>query len=106
VRVIWNEAVGRQLVEDAWKIFWQHSKQFILCRTRLLGEIVDRVGANGLAQLGRRDRLVLPGADPGVDDVAQAVLLELTQEHVETARALLRGRCGGRRLPTRHRSRL
>src|SRR5262249_28373804 len=60
--------------------------------------IVDRVRAHGLAQLGRGNGLVLPAADPGIDDFAKAILLELTQEHVKTARALLCRRCGGRRL--------
>lgn len=37
---------------------------------------VDRVGAERLMKLIRRDRLVLAGSDPAIDDVAVTALLK------------------------------
>src|SRR6516164_9314414 len=51
-------------------------------------------------QLVRRDRLVLSGSDPLVDDVAMAALLKALQQAAEAtqkaALRLVRDRCSGR----------
>ena len=76
--MVWKLTVGGQLVDDARQIFGKLREQIILWRTSLPREIIDRLLANGLTQLGGRDRLVLAGSDPGFDDLAITVLLELT----------------------------
>src|SRR6185295_6464462 len=84
IALIGKLPVRRQLVDDARKVPGELRKQIVMPGTRLAGKIVDGLLPERLAQLVGRDRLVLAGADPGVDHVLQAVLLELIDEHVET----------------------
>ena len=77
---------ARQLRDEILRRYPGHARQ-----------VVDCIRSEGLMQLIRRDRLVLPGPDPRVDHVAMPVLLEPLHQAAQTAeKAALR--LAGRRL--------
>src|SRR5262245_50908391 len=83
IRLTGKLPVWRQPVDHTRKVPGELRKQIILRGTRLARKIVDGFLPERVAQLVGRDRLVLPGADPGVDHVLKPALLELIDEDVE-----------------------
>src|SRR5262249_48994634 len=62
------------------------------------GKLIDNVRAERIRHLPRRDILVLSPVDPTVDDVAEALLLELLNQAAESIESVAGRGVGGVRL--------
>src|SRR6202041_2975969 len=60
-------------------------QQFVARHAALRHQAVDLIGAERIGEIAGRDLLVRPGADPGIDGVAMAALLELLEQVAKTA---------------------
>jgi len=60
-------------------------EQIIARHTGLRHERVNLVGSEGASQIGRRNRLVWPGADPRFSGISVAALLKLLKQVVQAA---------------------
>ena len=78
-------AVRRQLVDDAGQGGGQLLEQFLLVQSGALRDLADDLRTDRIAEIIGVDRLVLPGADPGVGDVAVAGVFELVEQAAQTA---------------------
>src|SRR4029079_13719034 len=78
-------AVRRQLVDDAGQGRGQLLEQFLLVHPRPLRDLVNELRPECGAEIIGVDRLVLPGADPGVGDIAVAGIPELVEQAAQSA---------------------
>ena len=84
-RLIGHATLRGQLINDTGKNTRQLRKQLVLRQAGQTREIVNRLRAERLMQLIRRDRLVLSGPDPRIDRVTMTVLLKALQQAAEAA---------------------
>lgn len=100
LRLVGHATLRGEPVDHAGKDARQLGNQIRRGHAGQARQIVDGLRAQRLMQLIRRDRLVLSGSDPRVDDVAVPALLKALQQAAEaTQEAALRlagGRCAQR----------
>src|SRR6476619_8251041 len=77
--------VRRELIDEAREILPQPFQQVVASHPGLLRQRVERVASERAREVTLGDRLVRPGADPGMRHVALAVLLELLEQPAEAA---------------------
>src|SRR5499426_3536413 len=77
--------VGRELVDHVRKNFRQLRKQLLLGHPAALRQLFENVGTKRRPELIGRNLLVLAGAYPRVDLIAQAVLLEAVEQPAKAA---------------------
>src|SRR5499426_1449434 len=77
--------VGRELVDHGGKNFRQLREQLLLGHPAALRQLLENVGTKRRPELSWRNLLVLAGAYPRVDLVAQAVLLEAVEQPAKAA---------------------
>jgi hypothetical protein len=73
----WQPPIRRELVNRVWEHLGQLRQDLISREAGAPGKIVDNVRTEGIRDLTRRDALVRPGVDLGIDRAAETVLLEL-----------------------------
>ena len=80
-----GRAVGRQVVDEAGEDRGEHRARLIRGDAGLLREARQAAVPEDALDLLTGDRQVLAGADPGLDEVAQALLLEELDEAPEAS---------------------
>ena len=84
-RRVGRRPCGRELIDDLGQLLAEARQQFLARQAGLRRQEVDLLGRQHLAEVGRRDRLVLAGADPRLGDVALAGILELLEQVAQPA---------------------
>jgi hypothetical protein len=75
-----------QLINDTRQNVRQLRNQLVRWQTSETRQVIDRVGAERLMKLIRRNRLVLARPDPRIDDVTVTAFLKALQQAAEAAK--------------------
>ncbi len=73
------------MIDRLGQLFAEARQQLLARQSRPGHQEVDLVRREDLAEVGRRDGLILAGADPGLGDVLLAGALELLEQVAEAA---------------------
>src|SRR5947209_12583866 len=87
------------MVDHLGQVPAQPRQQFLARQSALRGNRVDLIGAQRLGEIIGCNLLVRAGTDPGIGDLAMAVLLELLDQVTEAAAQDASGRAAGEQAP-------
>ena len=73
LRQSWEPTARRQFIDRLWQSLRQLPEQFLLRDARPLGERLDDVRPERIAELARRNRLVWPGAEAAAGAAAERI---------------------------------
>src|SRR6516225_11414979 len=77
---VWSE-----LIDQVRQMLTKASQQIVHAQAGLLAQCIERVAAERIRQILRRDLLIRAGADPGLRDAPMSVVLEFFYDVAEAA---------------------